>query len=78
MNNIFSKLAPPYEGSADLSVVQVEDEGIQHGCEDGVEDRHHLILGRGQARCGFGIYEHHCSIINSHMRWEEQVAKTLW
>ena len=69
LSHLFSRfLLPqhPTECFGHVFVAEAVYKGIQHGSENGVEGRHHLVLGWGPIGRGPHIYEHSCSIIHPH------------
>lgn len=66
------------EGSRHLFVSQAVDEGIEHGSEDGVEDRDHFVL--TSSVIGFGEKDRMMAVPQKRITttiWEEQVDKAF-
>ena len=54
------------EGSRHLFVSQAVDEGIEHGSEDGIEDRDHFVLLSSVIGFGEKIFDDGSSIEENH------------
>ena len=68
ISNLLSSLILPenLERTGHFLVAEAIDEGIQCGSEDGVEDRHHPVLGGGMIRSRPHVHKQNCSIVRSH------------